>query len=118
MPKEKIQDTLMIVKQWLPRRSATLHDLRVLLGKLLYIAQVCAPAHTFLNRMLATLRACPAQGYIDLSQEFQKDPQWFVNFLPNTNGIFIIWLGSTLYMSSVMTIGAVQRFVTTLLHPW
>ena len=69
---------------------ASLRDLRTLLGKLLYIFQVCRPAHLFLNRMLDTLRQCLEQGSFTLSPEFSKDLAWSEWFLPTTDVTFII----------------------------
>jgi hypothetical protein len=59
LPKDKLQATLQLVSEWQGKHSATLHSLRVLMGKLLYVAQVSPPGRLFLNRMLATLRSYP-----------------------------------------------------------
>jgi hypothetical protein len=90
LPEDKLQATLQLVSEWQGKHSATLHSLRVLMGKLLYVAQVSPPARLFLNRMLATLRSCPPTGSINLTLQFKKDLAWFAHFLPSTNGIFII----------------------------
>jgi hypothetical protein len=90
IPPEKLKETMVLVQDWLGRSAATLTQLRSVLGKLLHIAQCSDPARLFLNRMLATLRACPSKGYIQLSTEFKKDLHWFQRFLPATNGVYII----------------------------
>ena len=90
IPPAKLADITQLVQQWTKKRSAGITELRSLLGKLLHVAQCSQPARLFLNRMLATLRACPPHGSIKLSTEFQKDLAWFHHFLPLTNGIFII----------------------------
>ena len=69
---------------------ATLMDLCTLLGKLLYVSQVCPPARLFLYRMLDTLRQCPEKVSFTLSPEFRKDLAWFDRFLPTMHGTFII----------------------------
>ena len=71
-----------------------IHDLRSLFGKLLFVAQCRPPAFLFTNRMLETLHACPLQGSIPLSPEFRKDLAWFQQYLPCTNGVFLIHEGS------------------------
>ena len=48
-PPDKLQEILDLVSSWVSRQSATLKELQVLLGKLLYIAQVYPPACLFLN---------------------------------------------------------------------
>ena len=48
LPPAKLKDLVTI---WTTKQYATLHDLLVLMVKLLYMAQVCPPAHLFLNRI-------------------------------------------------------------------
>ena len=58
IPQEKLKDTLRLVEDWASRCAANIHQLRVILCKLLHIAQYCQSARLFFNRMLATLRDC------------------------------------------------------------
>ncbi len=90
IPPPKLQEIRDMLYGWKQKTTATISELRSLLGKLLHVAQCSNPARLFLNRLLATLRACPTQGHINLSPEFQKDITWFVKFLPSTNGVFIM----------------------------
>ena len=89
-PPVKLQEILDLVTAWTFRETATLHDLQVLMGKLLYVAHVCSPARLFLNHMLETLHVCPPSGTTTLSPSFHKDRHWFLWFLPTTDSIFII----------------------------
>ena len=61
-----------------------------LLGKLLYIHKCVRPARVFVNRILATFRANASSRSIHLSEDFQKDIQWFLTFLPAYNGVSYI----------------------------
>ena len=79
-----------LVGMWLHGTTANIQDLRSLLGKPLFVAQCCPPAHLFTNRMLETLRACPLQGSTPMSPEFRKDLAWFQQYLPCTNGVYLI----------------------------
>jgi hypothetical protein len=90
IPPEKLKEVQDLVKEWHKRSRATLHDLRTLLGKLLYVAQCSPPARLFLNRLLHALRACPPTGSLKLTEEFKKDLSWLAQFLPQCNGVFII----------------------------
>ena len=90
IPLEKLQDTLRLVEDCVGRQAANIHQLRVLLGKLLHIAQCCQSARLFLNCMFATLRDCPGDGTIQLSAEFKKDLQWFRLYATSSNGVSII----------------------------
>ena len=47
---------------------------------------MCQAARLFVNRILATLREAPEQGYVKLSDEFHKDINWFNTLLRYFNG--------------------------------
>lgn len=90
MPQRKIDEALTLLLSWRSKRTCTKHALQKLLGKLFHIAQCCKPARLFVSRMLDTLREATPTGSVTLSEEFQKDVNWFLEFLPNYNGIHII----------------------------
>ncbi len=90
MPQEKIDNTVLLLRDWHKRTSATHHQLQQLLGLFFHIAQCCRPARLFLSRLLGTFRAAPAHGSISLNVDFQKDVSWFQSFLPAYNGIHLI----------------------------
>ncbi len=90
IPPAKLKETLLLVRDWLARTSATKTQLKSILGKLFFVSQCSKPSRLFLNRMLATLRACPDQGQVLLGEEFKKDLNWFKSYLASTNGVFII----------------------------
>ena len=69
-------------KNYLSKRSS-----QPLLGKLLYIHKCVVPARSFVNRIAATFRANSHKQRIKLDQEFFKDIQSFLKFLPAFNGI-------------------------------
>ena len=90
LPQDKLAEILLLVHHWSSKPTATPWDLCTLLGKLLYVSQVCPPARLFLNRMLNALRQGPEQGSFTISPEFPEDLAWFDWFLPTTDGTFII----------------------------
>jgi hypothetical protein len=90
IPTDKLQEIAALVNEWAARKTANIHQLRSLLGKLLHVANCCHPARLFLNRMLATLRLAHHSQHVVLSDEFRKDIRWFQHYLSSTNGIFII----------------------------
>ena len=73
LPPDKLTAIQDLIHTWAHKLTATLHDCHTLLGKLLYIAQVCYPLHLFLNRMLDTLSQCPSKGFVTLSPDLKKD---------------------------------------------
>ena len=86
-----------------------------LLGKLLYIQKCVKPARVFINRLLANFRINSHLKTIPLSDDFHKDIQWFLTFLPGYNGISYIQKqkldsGQSLYLDACLTgMGAVWR---------
>ena len=59
---EKLMEIMILISTCLDKETATIHELRPLLGKLIYVTQCCPSARLFTNRMLITLQACPDQG--------------------------------------------------------
>jgi len=92
IPQRKIDDALSLLVSWKHRQRCTRSQLQKLLGKLFHLAQCCKPARLFVSRMLDTLRGSPTTGYVTISSEFQKDVQWFLEFLPHYNGIQLLQL--------------------------
>ena len=90
LPPDKLSEIMCLVDCWGHKSTANIYDLRSLLGKLLFVAQCCPQSCLFTNRMLETLQACPLQGVVHLSPEFKKDLAWFHQYLPCTNGVFLI----------------------------
>ena len=90
LPLDKLAEIQRLVHHWVSKLKATLMELRTVLGKMLYMSQLCPPSRLFLNMMLDTLRQCPEQGYCTLSSEFHKDLAWFDHFLPTSCGTFLI----------------------------
>jgi hypothetical protein len=92
IPPGKLQDTMLLVQQWLHRTTATTSQLKSILGKLFHVAQCCKPARLFLGRMLATLREAPPSGHVQLDEDFRRDLNWFREYLPLTNGVYMMEL--------------------------
>jgi hypothetical protein len=90
IPKDKIVEVLDLLQAWRVKTSATRKQLQSILGKLFHVGQCIAPARKFVNRMLTTMRACPVHGRIILDDDFKKDLQWFVHFMPSTNGVYLL----------------------------
>ena len=90
IPQEKLEDIATLVREWLGYSQTNLHALTFLLSKLFHISQCCVPVRFFLNRMLETLRAYPQMENTALSPEFKGDLHWFAEYLPSTNGVYIL----------------------------
>ena len=84
IPANKIAEIMALVRTWQGRSCATKHQ--SLLGKLHHVSKCVKPARLFVSRMLDTLRSAPDRGRVALDADFQRDLQWFANFLPTYNG--------------------------------
>ena len=86
IPPDKLTQVNAKCAQWSLKHKATKKQLQSLLGSLLYIHKCVKPARLFVNRILATLKAAPDNGYVTLNAEFIKDIAWFNAFLIQFNG--------------------------------
>ena len=87
----------------------------LLLGKLLYIQTCVKPARTFVNRILTLFRDNCDKKTIMLDDQFHKDIEWILKFLPTFNGITFMHKSEidttkTLYLDACLTgLGAIWR---------
>ena len=77
---DKLKEVTILVGNWYHRTTASIHDLRTLLGNIFYVAQYWPPASFFINRLLTTLRWCTMRRLMNLSGGFKKDLAWFRAF--------------------------------------
>ena len=90
IPKDKMAEIMEILREWQGRVRATQRDMQKLLGLLQFVAGVAPPTRVFTNRMLNELRETPKRGSVSLTLEFKKDVKFFVDLLPEFNGIKIV----------------------------
>ncbi len=87
MPADKVKETLLLVQEWARKTSASKRELQHLLGKLNWMSQCVRPGRLFVSRMLHTLRQAYHQKRVQLSDEFRADLAWWLEFLPDFNGV-------------------------------
>ena len=87
IPPEKLQEIVILCKNWASKTYCSKKDLQSLLGSLLYITKCVAPARSFLNRMLHLLRQNTNVSKILLTPPVFQDLAWFNTFLANYNGV-------------------------------
>ena len=91
---DRLQEIAQILEDWGERRSASRHDLQVLLGKLQFAACCVRPGRIFVSRLLNFLRQTPESGQVDIPQEAQLDIKWWQLFMPSYNGVSMMpWDG-------------------------
>ena len=62
------------------------------MGKLQFICAVVRPGRVFISRVLHTLRNNYEEKEVVLDDEFKKDIYWWKKFLPDCNGVGILWM--------------------------
>ena len=88
--KQKIWETLYLVKDSLFKNDCNLHDIEVLLGKLQHAIKFCPRGRRFLNRLLAMRRNMSETGRYEFTNGARLDLIWFVKFLEKFNGTALI----------------------------
>ena len=90
IPAPKMEEVLGILKDWEGKSRATRRDIQKLVGLLQFVASVAPPVQVFSNRILQNLRDTPNRGSHGLSLGFRKDLKFFLDLLPDFNGVRII----------------------------
>jgi hypothetical protein len=94
IPPEKLKDVLNLLRLWKFKLEANLHDLQVLLGKLLHVCRVVRSGRLQLSRMLDTLRrAARLNAVVPLDTNFGLDLQWWSDNLVEWNGVSFLSFG-------------------------
>ena len=86
IPSDKVSEIIQTCHNWSSKKFCTKRDLQSLLGKLLYITKCVKSSRFFLNRMLEVLRNSQKRVKIQLTPEFHRDLNWFIEFIPKFNG--------------------------------
>ena len=90
IPPDKMAEIMENLDTWHGRRRATRRDVQALIGLLQFVASVSPPVRIFTNRMLQCLRDMPDRGSGGLSLGFRQDLRFFLDFLPQYNGVRIL----------------------------
>ena len=90
VPQIKLEEIMGVVRSWEKRVRATRRQMQQLLGLLQFVASVSPPTRIFSNRMLQNLRDMPKWGSHTLSLGFKKDLKFFLDVLPDYNGVRIL----------------------------
>ena len=94
VPPEKVAELLDLLHTWVTKTTCTKRGLQSLCGKLIWVARCVKFSRVFVSRLLATLRAHSSSlphHKIALSQEMQKDVNWWLEYIRTFNGVnFII----------------------------
>ena len=88
----RLQDVLSQLKAWSCRKTCTKRQLLSIIGKLTFVSKVVRSGRTFVRRMIELSKKASALHYkIKLNVEFQKDVQWWLQYLPTWNGVSVFY---------------------------
>ena len=90
IPKEKLDTIISDLHSWRNRTHATKREMQSIIGSLQFVAKVSPPVRLFVNRMLDCMRDTPKFGSHSLSWGFKKDVDFFLELLPQINGVKIL----------------------------
>ena len=90
IPKEKLSDTLLECKAWVPGMSASRRHLQRLVGRLKHISKCVPQAAKFFARILSALRKNPFIGKHPVPLDVFSDIEWFLRFSEMSNGVFLL----------------------------
>ena len=94
LPEMKLKSLTSTVKEWYGRKSCTKRELLSFIGLLSHACKVVRPGRRFLRRLInlstgtRSLNRC-----IRLNGECRSDIGWWYTFLPQWNGISMLWDG-------------------------
>ena len=90
------QDRMVEIKaeldKWTTRTWFTRKQLEKLLGKLQFVANCVRPGRVMLLRLRNALRENIEGQKSKISEEMKKDLQWWSDFLPEYNGVSLMWM--------------------------
>ncbi len=112
---EQIQTEL---SKWVFKNVATRKEVESLVGVLNFVAKCVRPARPFMARMFDCLKEMPRKGVYEVSEEFRLDVKWWLNFLPEYNGVSLIPVSEWASVDSILEsdaclsgCGAIERDV-------
>ena len=81
IPEGKMAEIVKECEMFAKKSTFDKRELQSLIGRLLYVSKIIKPARAFLNRMIETLRAIPEGRRLTVNRDFQRDLQWFRQFI-------------------------------------
>ena len=95
LPQDKLTRAKDSLHEWSRRKSATLKELRSLIGTLQFACRVVVPGRAFLQRIINLTKGISnSRWHIKLNAEFRKDISMWQTFLDHCNGASF-FLGGT-----------------------
>ena len=88
---ERLQETLTELNKFKHIKSCTKRELLSIIGKLVFISRAVHPGRSFIRRMIeSSKKARYLHHKIRLNSACRDDISWWINFLPQWNGVSLI----------------------------
>jgi len=88
----RLHDILFELRTWSGRKKCTKRQLLSIIGKLTFVSKVVRSGRTFVRRMIELSKKVRVLHHkIRLNVEFQKDVQWWLQYLPTWNGVSLFY---------------------------
>ena len=87
-----LSETISLLKDIVGHQSATKESILTLIGKLHFVCCICRPGRSFLCCMIETsMKAWHLHHRIKLNQEFHRDIDWWLCYVPTWNGVSLFY---------------------------
>ena len=104
LPPEKYEELVALLQCWCDKKKCTKRQLLSLIGSLSFAAKVVKPGRMFLRRLIdLSTTVDRLHHHIDLNSEARADIQWWLEFLPQWNGV-------SMFQSDIVTSVSLSLF--------
>ena len=91
LPEAKLEQVKALIRQWSHRKKCTKRELLSLIGLLAFASKVVKPGRMFLRRLIdLSTTVTSLNHFIYLNMEARADINWWLQFLPEWNGLSMI----------------------------
>ena len=92
IPKQKIQQTLELVREMSEALSVSLKTMQRLLGKLQFVGTCVRPGRVMIMRLLDSITGrTDDTSSIEVTENMRKDLRWWMQLLQSYNGVSMMW---------------------------
>ena len=89
---ERMSNIIAELRLYKDRKMCKKRQLLSIIGKLSFICQVVRPGRTFIRRLIdLSKRTRHLHHHVKLHAEARKDIQWWLDYLPSWNGVYIFY---------------------------
>lgn len=105
---DRLEELRLLLCDWNMKAWYTRKQLESLIGKLQFVTNCVRPGRVFINRLLEVLRRS-GEGKLAIQEQIKRDVMWWLRFLPQFNGVGILWMEQHLSPGEVISCDASLR---------